>query len=73
MGRGNGRLKELEKADGTAPGGGYAHYTKIPYGGHGLSSTITDYLRFAQMLLNGGELDGVRILGARPWSWSDLR
>ena len=31
-------------------------------GGGGLSSTVHDYSRFAQMLLNGGELDGVRIL-----------
>ena len=31
-------------------------------GGHGLVSTASDYWRFAQMLLNGGELDGVRIL-----------
>lgn len=34
-------------------------------GGHGLYSTAPDYLRFAQMLLNRGELDGVRILGPR--------
>ena len=31
-------------------------------GGGGLLSTTTDYMRFSQMLLNGGELDGVRIL-----------
>ena len=31
-------------------------------GGGGLVSTARDYARFAQMLLNGGELDGVRIL-----------
>jgi CubicO group peptidase (beta-lactamase class C family) len=34
-------------------------------GGHGLTSTASDYLRFAQMLANGGELEGVRILGPR--------
>jgi CubicO group peptidase (beta-lactamase class C family) len=34
-------------------------------GGHGLVSTASDYLRFAQMLANGGELDGVRLLGPR--------
>jgi CubicO group peptidase (beta-lactamase class C family) len=34
-------------------------------GGHGLTSTAGDYLRFAQMLANGGELEGVRILGPR--------
>ncbi|HVR31038.1 MAG TPA: serine hydrolase domain-containing protein [Thermoanaerobaculia bacterium] len=31
-------------------------------GGGGMVSTAMDYLRFCQMLLNGGELDGVRIL-----------
>lgn len=31
----------------------------------GLSSTISDYWRFSQMLLNGGELDGVRILSPK--------
>ena len=31
-------------------------------GGGGLLSTPDDYLRFAQMLLNGGELDGKRVL-----------
>jgi len=31
-------------------------------GGGGLVSTAADYLRFCQMLLNGGELDGVRFL-----------
>lgn len=31
-------------------------------GGGGLTSTASDYIRFAQMLLHGGELDGVRIL-----------
>ncbi len=33
-----------------------------PSGGGGLVSDTDDYLRFAQMLANGGELDGVRIL-----------
>jgi CubicO group peptidase (beta-lactamase class C family) len=31
-------------------------------GGHGLVSTIGDYARFCQMLVNGGELNGVRVL-----------
>jgi CubicO group peptidase (beta-lactamase class C family) len=34
-------------------------------GGHGMMSTAGDYLRFAQMLVNGGQLDGVRILGRK--------
>ena len=34
-------------------------------GGAGLVSTARDYARFAQMLLNGGTLDGVRLLGPK--------
>ena len=34
----------------------------IASGGGGLVSTTADYARFAQMLLNGGQLDGARIL-----------
>lgn len=45
----------------------FPDYTKKPAsfsGGGGLLSTTSDYWRFAQMLLNGGELDGVRLLKA---------
>ena len=35
---------------------------KLPSGGGGLYSTGADYTRFAQMLLNKGELDGARII-----------
>ena len=35
-----------------------------PIGGGGLASTASDYGRFMRMLLNGGELDGVRVLKA---------
>jgi CubicO group peptidase (beta-lactamase class C family) len=34
-------------------------------GGGGIFSTANDYARFSQMLLNGGELEGVRILGPK--------
>ena len=34
----------------------------LPSGGGGLYGTAADYFRFAQMLLNGGELNGKRIL-----------
>jgi CubicO group peptidase (beta-lactamase class C family) len=37
----------------------------VPAGGGGLFSTIGDYARFVQCLLNDGELDGVRILGRK--------
>ena len=34
-------------------------------GGGGLSSTTADYARFLQLFLNGGELDGTRLLGRK--------
>jgi CubicO group peptidase (beta-lactamase class C family) len=43
-------------------------FTRPPVGlsgGVGLVSTAADYLRFAQMLLNGGDLEGVRLLGRK--------
>jgi CubicO group peptidase (beta-lactamase class C family) len=58
-------------ADGTitrSPEGarGQGHYVDGPRmsfaGGAGLLSTARDYARFLQMILNGGELEGVRIL-----------
>lgn len=36
----------------------------VPSGGGGLVSTAQDYIKFCQMLMNGGELDGVRVLNA---------
>ncbi|MFC4309766.1 serine hydrolase domain-containing protein [Steroidobacter flavus] len=36
-----------------------------PSGAGGLYSTAADYLRFAQMLLNGGELEGVSLLSSK--------
>jgi CubicO group peptidase (beta-lactamase class C family) len=38
---------------------------KLLSGGGGLFSTTGDYARFMQMLLNGGELDGVRVLSPK--------
>lgn len=35
---------------------------KLTMGGAGIVAPIDDYMRFARMLLNGGELDGARIL-----------
>ena len=40
----------------------YSRPPKVASGGAGLVSTLRDYARFAQMLVNGGELEGVRIL-----------
>ena len=44
---------------------GYRNEPSFLSGGGGLVSTTGDYLRFCQMLLNGGELDGTRILGRK--------
>ncbi|HEY2552307.1 MAG TPA: serine hydrolase domain-containing protein [Streptosporangiaceae bacterium] len=44
---------------------GYRQQPSFLSGGGGLVSTTGDYLRFCQMLLNGGELDGARILGRK--------
>lgn len=53
-----GGLKLQDSAEDSsflAPAGVYA-------GGGGLTASMRDYARFCQMLLNGGELDGVRVL-----------
>jgi CubicO group peptidase (beta-lactamase class C family) len=60
----------------SARGGGLTPFeieTEVPFterpvlleGAVGLVSTVPDYLRFGQMLLNRGELNGARLLSAR--------
>ena len=44
---------------------GYLDDSPFESGGGGLVSSARDYMRFSQMLLNGGELDGVRILSPK--------
>jgi CubicO group peptidase (beta-lactamase class C family) len=55
---------KLELFD-APPGSSYAQRPAFLSGGGGLVSTARDYSRFAQMLLNGGELDGRRILSRK--------
>ena len=43
----------------------YRQKPKLFEGGAGLTSTAMDYARFCQMLLNGGQLGGVRILSPK--------
>ena len=52
------RLERVDKDPRLASG----EIRFFPSGGGGLVSTAADYMRFSQMLLNGGELGGVRIL-----------
>jgi CubicO group peptidase (beta-lactamase class C family) len=44
------------------PGANFLRDPAFESGGGGLVSTAMDYMRFSKMLLNGGELEGVRIL-----------
>jgi CubicO group peptidase (beta-lactamase class C family) len=57
----------IERA--TDPRMGQGHHVRGPRaafsGGAGLLSTARDYGRFLQMLLDGGELEGVRLLGPK--------
>jgi CubicO group peptidase (beta-lactamase class C family) len=71
---GKGDRARLTTVHGRGPAGGLAsvEIEELPFterpalieGAVGLVSTVPDYLRFSQMLLNKGELDGVRILDA---------
>jgi len=49
----------------TSTGGDPTRKPAILSGGGGMLSTAGDYARFCQMLLNGGELDGVRLLSPK--------
>lgn len=44
--------------------GSFTRPPRLFSGGGGLVSSASDYLRFAQMILDGGKLDGVRLLRA---------
>ena len=67
-------LVQVETREGVPPLGapnasplaaGYGRYTDIPFGGLSISSTAMDYALFGQMLVNGGELNGKRLLGTK--------
>ena len=47
------------------PNDGYKTSGTYLSGGGGVLSTVYDYFRFSQMLLNGGELDGTRVLSRK--------
>jgi CubicO group peptidase (beta-lactamase class C family) len=60
-------VSRLAKPDGE-PNAAFADATQKPAvfsGGGGMLSTALDYARFCQMLLNGGELEGVRVLAPK--------
>jgi CubicO group peptidase (beta-lactamase class C family) len=55
------KTKEVRVAD-SGKDSAYLKPRAMFSGGGGLASTMHDYFRFAQMLLNGGELEGTRVL-----------
>ena len=56
--------KDTGALDAVPPRADFGSRNRPPQGNGGLYSTATDYARFCQMLLNGGELDGRRYLSA---------
>lgn len=54
--------KLMVAGEASGPKADFVTQPGAPSGGGGLVSTASDYARFAQMLLNHGELNGVRIL-----------
>jgi CubicO group peptidase (beta-lactamase class C family) len=58
--------KAVRAADGSKGQGSYVDGPRKSFaGGAGLISTARDYARFLEMIRQGGQLDGVRILGSR--------
>lgn len=58
-------LPGMEAKAALAPPASMTATPRFLSGGGGLVSTSSDYLRFAHMLLRGGELDGARLLSPR--------
>ena len=57
----NGSLLRTDNL-GNSLGGSFLEKPAFLAGGHGLTSTASDYMKFAQMHLNRGTLNGIRIL-----------
>jgi CubicO group peptidase (beta-lactamase class C family) len=53
---------DLQPQEGFGGSNNYLMDQQFESGGGGLVSSAMDYMRFSQMVLNGGKLDGVRIL-----------
>lgn len=63
-----GGLKLQEAVAGSA----YLAPTTLFAGGGGLTASMRDYARFCQMLMNGGELEGTRLLGRKTVEYMRL-
>ncbi len=60
----------LVVVDDNSKASDYRTRPKLLSGGGGLTSTVADYVKFCRMILNGGELDGVRVLGSRTLAFA---
>ncbi len=58
-------VENLKLTDGGGDKSAWTRAHRFQSGGGGLTSTVSDYHRFCQMLLNGGALDGEQIIGAK--------
>mmetsp|Transcript_76600 Transcript_76600/g.237180 ORF Transcript_76600/g.237180 Transcript_76600/m.237180 type:complete len:458 (-) Transcript_76600:74-1447(-) len=68
---GNANTTGLEEVNDWSSTGSYFEEKENMYkaGGGGLVGTMRDYYRFCAMLLNGGELDGVRVASSATLNW----
>lgn len=77
------KIDRLAANYGPADGGGlkvidrprdseFTRRSRPPSGGGGLLSTASDYMRFAQMMLHGGEWEGTRLLGRKTVEWMTM-
>ncbi len=65
-------IGDLLVIDDNASSGEFRTPPALLSGGGGLTSTVSDYNRFCQMILDGGELDGTRLLGSRTLRFAGL-
>ncbi len=63
---------EVTLQDKKGAGSSYAKPPNVLSGGGGLASTISDYLKFTQMLLDGGASNGARILSPKTLEFMQL-
>ncbi|KAB7741662.1 serine hydrolase [Parvibaculum sedimenti] len=64
-----GETRLVDRSDETSA---YVKAKPFLSGGGGLVSTMTDYWRFCQMCLNGGELDGTRVISRKTLEFMRL-
>lgn len=61
----DGKTQTINRSGNAVQQDGYRKKPQVFMGGAGLASTAMDYARFIQMMLNGGQLEGARILSPK--------